>query len=305
VPRGQQRHLRLGDRACRCQTARVLDALIIVTLSVAAAAAALDVTHRLKLSHGRAAAAIAAATLLVGVVASELAIDSVSDWWADHPSTGAVLTGVLLATLTVLVVEAAIARQLDDAAEKRWRSAGQAVAGALLDAAAGSIREQQYAIWKHSEWVMEPQGHTAVDMHAVTGFAAGLSGPVIAAAPILTATDKLHAIYEHALAATRAAAEYEANVQAFAQVYLPARPDADPHELSDDGVELWWLAIAGPWTELREHMQAFSREAHSQLAARPSAWDLEPWNLTSENEAYERRLQTEIASLQYDPELDA
>jgi hypothetical protein len=126
---------------------------------------------------------------------------------------------------------------------------------------------------------------------------------VIAAAPVLTATEQLHELYEHALAASRAAAEYEASVQAFADVYLPARPDADPHELSEDGVELWWHAIAGSWTDLRRHMQAFSRGARSQLAALPSAWDFEPWNLTSENEAYERRLQIEVASLQYDPEL--
>ena len=72
------------------------------------------------------------------------------------------------------------------------------------------MREQQHTIWKHSEWVMDPQSHTAVDMRgAVTGFTARLSGPVIAVAPVLTATDKLHALYEHALAATRAAAEYE------------------------------------------------------------------------------------------------
>jgi hypothetical protein len=235
----------------------------------------------------------AAVAALAALMASELIVPGVGDWWAEHPSTGAFVSGALLTVVVLLIVEAAVKRALDEAAEKRWRSAGQAAAGAVLDAVALAMRAQQHAIWAHSAFVHDPKANTAVDMgDASRRFAASVSGPVLAAAPVLTATESLHAMYDQALAASRAAAEYEAIVQAMAWVRLPHDPSADPDGFGLDAAELWWDAVAGPWMMLREHMRAFAGLADRKIGVRVSGWDFEPWTETGSPE-FERWLNTE------------
>lgn len=281
------------------------DISIIVACVAVSVVGIVEVTSRAGVSRGRAAAGALTGGLLAGLVSSELTVESVGRWWADRPSTNAVVTGLLLATLTLLVVEAAVQHALAQAEERRWREAGGSVAGAVLDAVAGSMRSQLRAVFAQSDFVMDPASKTAVHMsEAVAGFASSISVPVIAAAPVLTATETLHEIYEHALRAARAAAEYEAIVEAFASLYLPRDPAADPHELEAEGESLWWDAVAGPWQTLRAEMQAFARAARLRLNATASAWDFEPWEETGSPE-FERRLEVEIQAREYVPELEA
>ena len=283
----------------------MLNVLVVVVWTALGVVAVLNVTARLKASRWRTVAAAVTGGLLAATVSSEVVFESVGTWWADHPSTGAIVTGALLATITLLVVEAVVQRALDRAAARRWRLAAGAAAGAVLDAVAGAMRAQLHAVWAQSEFAMDPANKTAVDMReAVSGFASAISVPVIAAAPVLTATERLHEIYEHALRAARAAAEYEAIVDAFAWQYLPQDPDADPHELSEEGQSLWWDAVAGPWQTLRAEMQAFARAARQELGATASAWEFEPWNEMGSAE-FERYLAVEIQSREYDPALEA
>lgn len=286
-------------------TSPVLDIIIIAVSVVVGVVGVLIGTMKLRAGPARTIAAAVTGGLLAGIVSSELAIESIGTWWADHPSTGAIVTGVLLATLTLLVVEAAVQHALDRAEDRRWKEAAGAAAGAVLDAVAGPMRTQLRAIYTQSDFVMDRATKSAVDMGAaVAGFASSISVPVIAAAPVLTATERLHEIYEHALRAARAAAEYEAIVEAFAWGYLPQDPNADPHELSQDGKDHWWLAVADPWQTLRLEMKAFADAARGELNARASAWDFEPWEETG-SEAFERHLDTEIRSREYDPTIDA
>ena len=64
--------------------------------------------------------------MLVAVVGSEYAVSGGGGWWAEHPSTGAAVTGLLLLALTVLVIETALARSLAAAEERRWVTRGRA-----------------------------------------------------------------------------------------------------------------------------------------------------------------------------------
>lgn len=246
---------------------------LVVALAVAAtvAAAVFALTRRLttgtRLTERRALAVQAAAATLAAVVTGELTVGEVGEWWASHPTTGAVFTGALVTVIVLVLVEARFQQEVERAEQRRWHAAGRAAVEALLLAVADPLRRYQ----ARGIWVEE-------------GSAGGpspeeiLRGPVLSAAPVLTATGPLHGIYDDALEALRLARGFTQQMQRHRdQTALPE--DAYPSQWEGRRLD-WWGVVVADWEPLLYRLHALHAAATELLGVEEDLdeYEPEPWN---------------------------
>jgi hypothetical protein len=181
-------------------------ALVALAVGVCAAATA-KAAGSLDLSAWRAATAVASAAALAGLVASESASPELQSWWGRHPLAAALATSIPLLALTALVVEAALQRALAAAEERRWRPAARVACEALLVRAADATRPQRNFIALMSTQLERARVDSLPTPPPPLGPA--LRRAVLEAAPVLTATERLHSIYRLALEAAAAARDVD------------------------------------------------------------------------------------------------
>lgn len=226
------------------------DVLIPVAAALAVAGAFTWLARRLTLGRWRAVTAALAGGALAGLIAVELTSPGVGKWFADHPGTGAVLTGVLLLALTVLVVEAAVEHSLQAAEERRWKQAGHIACRAIIDAAGRAINEfNEGALWPMTVWLARTEPDTDMPADArIPDRAARVSEEIrtaiLAAAPVLTATERLHSLYSTATLMLTDAADVAAEVETWARhvsagsVMRPGEPVSVGHAQFG-----WWRDV--------------------------------------------------------------
>lgn len=238
----------------------------IVALVAAAALTALG--RWLALGRLRTLIAALAGGALVALSAAEFMVSGSGDWWQRHPSTGAVVTGLLLLALTVLVVEAAVQRALKAAEEKRWRPAGQVAANQLLAGIAAPIRDfQDQIIWVMGERVENAMRSSPGEEPGERArlFAEQVSDVVLRAAPVLSATEQLHAVYAHALKVAQIASELSLTIPEWEREH--ADNISVPTVASESARLAWWAGVGVPWQRLVEAAKAFEEDAWGQLGA--------------------------------------
>ena len=260
---------------------RMFDAVTIAFMTTVTGVITILAAHRLRLSRWRTVEASLAVVALTVLIATEQDVE-IGEWWAKHPNTGAFVSGVLLLTLTVLIVERAGVWSLARAEEQRWRSAGTVAAGSVLDAVTVRMKPQQEALWEHGAIASNPEANRTDGVesmsHASAGFAQEIRSAVLDTAPVLTATPGLYEIYRPALRAVQAAAQYEADMRLWAiAARLPDDPGSGASASDAEIHEHWWDVMTDPWTEFRNAMRDFAHHAEVELGARTTDWDLAPW----------------------------
>ena len=251
------------------------DVLVPVFAALLSAAAGLEITRRLGGGALRAATAAVAGGVLVGLLVAEVTVDGAGRWWAEHPVIAATFTGVLLLALTVLLVEAVIERVLKAAEDRCWHSAAQVAACGVLEGMAEPIRNfQDEIVWVMGEGVqklMNPSPREDPTERA-REFAAEMRAVVLGAAPVLTATERLHGIYAHALRVAQLATEVALEVSAWRR---ESREDASLPMWASEGARLaWWGGIGVPWQRLVQAAADFEDAASGQIGA---FMEYEPW----------------------------
>jgi hypothetical protein len=241
--------------------------LIPVAAALAVAGALTWLARRLALGRWRTVTAALAGGALAGLIAVELTSPCVGRWFADHPGTGAALTGVLLLALTVLVVEAAVEHSLRAAEERRWKQAGHIACRAIIDAAGRAIKAfNEDVLWPMTVWLARTEPGTDVLQDArIPERAARVSEEirtaVLAAAPVLTATEHLHSLYTIATPILTDAADLAADVETWArhvsagQVFRPGEPVSVRHAQVG-----WWADVLPAADRLDRSLRQFVKQ---------------------------------------------
>ena len=245
------------------------DPVTVAFIAVITGSATALAGRRLGLTGWRLVAAWLAVVALAVILTTEQD-RRVGEWWSRHPTTGAVVTAVLLLTLTVLIVERAGARSLASAEERRWRPVGRVAAGAVLDAIAARMASQQEAIWEHSTIASNPEADRAEGLKpmrdAATGFRDDIRHAVLDPAPVLMATPNLYEIYLLALNVVQAAAKYEANLLLWAAGAGTPHDPSSSFSLTDAEMhEMWWDVIVDAWAEFRDAVRVFASSGSRRI----------------------------------------
>jgi hypothetical protein len=232
-----------------------------------------------------------AGAVLAGLVVADFVVSGAGTWWAEHPNAAATATGLLLLALTVLVVEAAVERVLRASEAQRWRAAAAVAATAVLNNAVNPLQRLASELDGISNLgrVRKRSGnewppHSVVSLRSgAPRTRAELERAVLAAAPVLTATDDLHRLYDRALAAVEAAAAIdEAVMDWWRALQGTGTEGVESPEVSDevwrqqcpDGVDAW-RHVRQLWTMVLSQMGLFEREAVEGLSV--DAPSLSPW----------------------------
>jgi hypothetical protein len=283
---------------CDAYAVLLVQVLICVGGALVTAGALAALCARLSLGRLRTVAAAAAAGALAALIASELLIDRIGPWWADHPMTGATVTGALLLALTVVVIEAAIDHTLRAAEERRWTAAGGAAASAILVAVAVPVRRfGEEVMWPTAKFLGDniPTLSAAVwdpseaDELSPDGTAILYGGPhenlqdlvqtaVLTAAPVMTATERLHEIYAHALQASDKAAQLRTSTIVWRENYaqlisLRTGAGVAAREFFWDNVDCLWLSLLG---EMRRFHELAVRELQGGIFGLRAPWHDKP-----------------------------
>jgi hypothetical protein len=239
----------------------VIAEVLIPTLAAAASGAALFMAATaLGGGPARRMAAAVAGGLLVGMLVAEVTVDGAGRWWAEHPTIGATVTGVLLLALTVLIVEGAVERSLSAADERRWAPVGRAAAEVLLDRfteAQGMFRQR---LRECTGEVQEGSYPRALIREDADLLHERMRSAALEAAPVLAATDGLHEIYDLAMAAVSSARGVAGAAEQWEDSY-----DTPIGDHSEDARYGWWRDIVGAWDYLRDDLTAFADRCVSQL----------------------------------------
>lgn len=245
----------------------------------------------LRLSAWRTWIGAGVAALLVGLVVGDFSVHGAGDWWARHPTAGAAATGVLLLALTVLVVEAAVERVLRASEARRWRSAATVAATSVLHDAVDPIIRIQEILWSVSEVGRirgRDSGHSppneVVQLQRMIPAVRGtLQQTVLVAAPVLTATDELHRLYNEAVAAVEAAGDLDSAILEWRRAWYGTSDIFETETVSDEEwqqqhpeVTEAWRAVMELWAGALSHLRAFEREAMRSLDVEPPL--IRPWD---------------------------
>jgi hypothetical protein len=208
-------------------------------------------------------AALAAATL-AGLVATELTIQSVRNWWAERPLTSATVTGVLLLALAVLVLEAVVNGILTRTEQRRWRSAAKAAAAILMSGVSTAMSEfQQTTLWSATVAVDSFEEIDPEVQAEAARLGSTLTRSVLDVAGILTATVELEALYEHAAVAAGAARDLPEAIRVW--IHSDAANLLLPTFESESARLAWWSGVVRTWDRVVEEMSAFQAMAEREL----------------------------------------
>jgi hypothetical protein len=121
-------------------------------------------------------------------------------------------------------------------------------------------------------------------------FEGKLRDAVMATGPMLTATERLHQIYAHALRAAAAASEIAWSVEEWQR---ERSEDLGVPSQSESARLEWWSRVVGPWERLTADMATFADRAvadrdavggEDQLGARPWHKPAPAWFLRARRE---------------------
>ena len=245
--------------------------------------------QRLTLGAWRTWVGAGAAGLLASLVAGDLAISGAARWWAAHPTVEAAATGLLLLALTVLVVEAVVQRALAASETRRWRPAASIAAAALLDNAVAPMQRTHDDLdaisdigrikrMRSDEW---PPSAVSTLLSRVPRWRAELNRVVLGAAPVLTATDDFHRMYDHVLAAVEAVGDLEPAIEDWyrtgvdEEAFRTQAITDEEWQRQFSETEQAWRSVLKVWATALEHLRGFEREAVRDLAVSPPA--VRPW----------------------------
>ena len=217
--------------------------------------------------------------MLAGTVAADFSVPGAGEWWSVHPNAAASATGLLLLAVTVLVVEAVLERVLRASEARRWRTAAAEAVGAVLDAAAGDKGTEFSRLRPPGQWISGPPDPSeAEDLRANLREAhERLRRGVLDVAPVLTATDELHELYDLAVGAAAAIAELRAALSAWLETHETLSEEIrsvdrfDEEDFAQRFPELRdkWTHVKVEWNKLVSHLEALEREAERDLGVEP------------------------------------
>jgi hypothetical protein len=260
--------------------------------------------QQLTLGPWRTGTGAVAFAILTALVVADFSVDGAGAWWAVHPTAEAAAAGLLLLALTVLVVEAVIDRALASNEARRWRAAAAFAASAVLEAAIEPLRRVESDLGSVSavgrlhvpprgEW---PPYAVVSLLRLIPQHRSGFQRAVLEAAPVLTATDELHRLYDDLLAAITTLTDLDtairewyrigANEDAFSEIvpddalqtsealyerYRNPTPPDDDWKRHYPGTGTAWRSVMGVWATALSHVLAFERNAADSIGVTPTS----------------------------------
>jgi hypothetical protein len=176
---------------------------------------------------------------------------------------------VLVLAGTLLVVEALIERRIQEAESRRWLPVASAAATILLAEIAEPLhRLQREVIWPGTEFAerFERRGRYA-SPDVTEECVAAIRQAVLAAAPGLTGTDRIHDVFQHALAGMESG---ELLVWAHREWDRESEPDLGLAWAGSESARLAWWGVVAQWDRVDAAKTRFWEQAAWDLHANPA-----------------------------------
>jgi hypothetical protein len=263
----------------------VHDYLVALYIALGFVVIVVAVGMTFRLGRVRTVTAAICAGALAALAAADAIVAEAGRYWDNHSMLGAAVSGVLFLALTVLLVEALV--EYVDA--RRLRPAGCMAVKSFLDLAAerrgpvGGLRYSlSHSFATDSPPLLDDPKQPLHPLHVVEHLrdrastaAEQLRRALFAAAPVLTATDELTPLFDHASRVVEVVDEIHANIAAYGTLLVELWDDRPGEQATVTewkgfwevhGAPALWQRVRDGWTQLAASLNELDSNAARLLA---------------------------------------